>query len=143
MTISDEKGTDLPAATENATGANLKPCPFCGGEAELTTVLFVGVRCCTRQCVEIGYWADRDKAVAAWNKRAEPAGVELLEEWLRQRAPGPADWDRRAEDGRLFRFGFCVHTNGLLIHDPHWSGGMREDPAELVQIALEAVKRGG
>ncbi len=61
----------------------LKPCPFCGGEAEIyketppdaykDTVYYVG---CSNidECLVVpetmGYH-DKQKAIAAWNKRAE------------------------------------------------------------------------
>jgi hypothetical protein len=66
----------------------LKPCPFCGGEAELVRGMPKGgydrVECTTPGC-----WAevsaggeDEDKAIAAWSTRASP----------RVR---PLEWDER------------------------------------------------
>lgn len=54
----------------------LKPCPFCGGEAELNrintaAVWAIEVRCphcgCGTDCAEM-----KAEAIAAWNRRAEP-----------------------------------------------------------------------
>ena len=58
-------------------GNNLKPCPFCGNNAE---ILIYGldkdknaymVRCCTSDCCgRTGRkWADLDTAIYAWNRR--------------------------------------------------------------------------
>lgn len=55
----------------------LKPCPFCGGEAELSKYYpgfsrksYVMVRC--RSCrANTGDWRRRDIAVARWNRRIE------------------------------------------------------------------------
>jgi Lar family restriction alleviation protein len=64
----------------------LKPCPFCGGEAMLTTNLYAGIvyiqcKCCTamvgrkRKIVSsmIGkeYFVNKEEAIEAWNRRAE------------------------------------------------------------------------
>nr|DAM36721.1 MAG TPA: restriction alleviation protein [Caudoviricetes sp.] len=62
----------------------LKPCPFCGGEAMLTTNLYAGIvyiqcKCCTamagrkRKIVSsmIGkeYFVNKEEAIEAWNRR--------------------------------------------------------------------------
>ena len=50
----------------------LKPCPFCGSEAELFEspgVYFV--ECSNPKCNYPNNWNTREEAVAAWNKRAE------------------------------------------------------------------------
>ena len=55
----------------------LKPCPFCGGKAELiqdeTVLSFTRVRCIDADCFA-GYgmvFPDKEKLIAAWNTRAE------------------------------------------------------------------------
>ena len=61
--------------------AELKPCPFCGGRAELREVTlkfpdreWYGVRCrnynCTANFINLEYDLPT-KAIEAWNRRAE------------------------------------------------------------------------
>lgn len=57
--------------------ADLKPCPFCGGNAELIKdhwngIVYVKCKECDCRCGRIGVSEDysaTDKAVEAWNKR--------------------------------------------------------------------------
>ena len=46
----------------------LKPCPFCGGEAELTVV---GVRCKKTSCASIHNPLFSEKAIETWNRRVQ------------------------------------------------------------------------
>ena len=46
----------------------LKPCPFCGGEAELTVV---GVRCKKTSCASIHNPLFPEKAIETWNRRVQ------------------------------------------------------------------------
>ena len=54
----------------------LKPCPFCGGEAEIIEHLFYnqspvyGIKC--KRCLAETYqfFKSREKVVKAWNRRA-------------------------------------------------------------------------
>lgn len=55
----------------------LKPCPFCGGEAELKQFypafgrrVKTTVECMVCRC-NSGTWGRKDKAIEAWNRRAE------------------------------------------------------------------------
>lgn len=52
--------------------ANLKPCPFCGGEARRYEgrTDFYGVTCKKCSCKVFGY-ASAGSATRAWNRRAE------------------------------------------------------------------------
>lgn len=71
----------------------LKPCPFCGGEAQVEhSASFMNAYkreefsvCCVSRCVAGKTWVfmDRDEAIAAWSRRAgEAALVEALENLL-------------------------------------------------------------
>ena len=65
--------------------AELKPCPFCGGEAEIVPHRFFseklkawktesyGVEC--KNCHTSGYqfWGCEEHAIKAWNRRADNA----------------------------------------------------------------------
>lgn len=69
----------------------LKPCPFCGGEAKIATTVSKSVpskpRCyvyCEKCFTATQYFNDEkydggfiDKAAEAWNRRAEPNMVEI------------------------------------------------------------------
>ena len=64
----------------------LKPCPFCGGPAELIScntgkeMSVHMVRCCGHYCT--GWltkrWNDEDTAIYAWNKRAPEKGGKTV-----------------------------------------------------------------
>jgi Lar family restriction alleviation protein len=57
--------------------AKLKPCPFCGGEAETRTeVLGTWKVRCTKCSAEVGrYWFwSKNYAIEAWNKRSNNNG---------------------------------------------------------------------
>ena len=47
----------------------LKPCPFCGGEAELVGPSFLAQAVCTECGARTRFESCNDYAVAAWNKR--------------------------------------------------------------------------
>lgn len=55
--------------------AELKPCPFCGGEAEpINASPFDGWHCRCKRCdIEGNEWLDEATAIRAWNRRATPA----------------------------------------------------------------------
>ena len=50
----------------------LKPCPFCGGKAEI--ISGVGFFCvsCSFCCGETNLYNTKQDAIYAWNKRAQP-----------------------------------------------------------------------
>ena len=50
----------------------LKPCPFCDGEARVVeSKTFLWIKCTNLPCLsESGGHKTRDEAVAAWNRRA-------------------------------------------------------------------------
>lgn len=54
----------------------LKPCPFCGGEAETTEVFLYGktagyVICCNKCSCELKMYSSKQNAEKAWNRRAD------------------------------------------------------------------------
>lgn len=55
---------------------NLKPCPFCGGEAKMNIHRFAGlsnsygVECKECMTQSSQFFATREQAIAAWNRRA-------------------------------------------------------------------------
>jgi len=63
----------------------LKPCPFCGGEAEFYPNDIEGeenwVECCNAKCQATNGYVRRtpEEALSAWNTRSEPAAPSLDE----------------------------------------------------------------
>ena len=54
----------------------LKPCPFCGGEAEIVTNNFccVSVSCKEEECrgyAKYLHYRNNEKAITAWNRRED------------------------------------------------------------------------
>lgn len=76
--------------------SDLKPCPYCGGEAHLSadtsrrSAYFIG--CETEECSGLMMWAERkDVAIAAWNTRTiDPAAIR--EAALREAEKALRDW---------------------------------------------------
>lgn len=60
----------------------LKPCPFCGGEAE-----YEGLYCYCLQCESrMADNPDEASAIAAWNRRASPTSEAIRREALEEAA---------------------------------------------------------
>ena len=62
--------------------SELKPCPFCGGEAHITLEQAMWfIECENEDCgAMMGFEAEvvsRIEAIAAWNRRAQPASEPL------------------------------------------------------------------
>ena len=72
----DERaGTEQGRREREMSNAELKPCPFCGGEAEVHKHyppfgrrVIVTVRC-TKCRSNSGNWGRTDKAIESWNRR--------------------------------------------------------------------------
>ena len=58
--------------------AELKPCPFCGGEAEIYDGIIFGSRQYEPRCVKcecaIGLYDTEEQAAVAWNRRVDNGG---------------------------------------------------------------------
>ena len=51
----------------------LKPCPFCGGEAFFHEIVEYGVKVVCKNCWnESKFYHDKIDAIEAWNKRTQP-----------------------------------------------------------------------
>lgn len=107
--------------------ADLKPCPFCGGEAVQKrveqTILgteYFSVICTTCHCQTAGN-QDIEKSIAIWNTRKP---MEAVEEQLKQQV---AQYQRRAEE----------HKDYEDYHARYWAkyGSYKH--------ALEIVRNGG
>jgi len=58
-------------------GPELRPCPFCGGKAEVVRIYYIGnepvayrVQCCECEDGQSGNYHTKAAARAAWNRRA-------------------------------------------------------------------------
>lgn len=73
---------------------NLKPCPFCGGEAEIVeqkhreyaSTFYVR---CKGYCIKQHDFRDKERAVEAWNTRKP---IEKILEWLDEHCFSLADF---------------------------------------------------
>ena len=93
--------------------SELKPCPFCGGEAEIlggpenwTPTFYdpdsgggpIAVSCKTCAC-GLHFFDDYEEAITAWNRRAQPENKPLTLEELREMDGEPV-WVHRLEDNQ-------------------------------------------
>lgn len=49
----------------------LKPCPFCGAEAELKEITGRWAAKCTKECAGTRIFRDKQKAVDSWSRRVD------------------------------------------------------------------------
>lgn len=53
----------------------LKPCPFCGGEAEVCSTgtygikFFYRINCKRYCCIQVEFYSNKEDAAEAWNQR--------------------------------------------------------------------------
>ena len=89
--------------------AELKPCPFCGGEAR--PKLYHNKECtwirhyvqCERCDVAIPKYLNREVAIEAWNTRVESEELAFTRQFIHEHGLDFAlasAWNRRAEDGK-------------------------------------------
>jgi len=85
----------------------LKPCPFCGGEADHIEGSRI-VECVT--CHGGFYEGSEAEAIAAWNRRAEPASGHTI--------VGPADMEAEDLDSRMKAAGMIPLSDLLAGNTP-------------------------
>ena len=49
----------------------LKPCPFCGAEAELKKISDRWTAKCTKECAGTRIFNDKNRAIEIWNRRID------------------------------------------------------------------------
>lgn len=92
--------------------AELKPCPFCGGEAKLAIKSMghgaAGAYAYCTDCSSTSYafcvradWCANDEAIKAWNRRAESEELAFTRQFIHEHGLDFAlasAWKGRAED---------------------------------------------
>ena len=105
------------------TREELKPCPFCGGEAKITTdrtdglftgevEIYHGLGCVNEECIAHNIWPpDNDSEIneitTAWNRRAHAAPRQEDRQWI-------ADHLREFKDELSNEVGITVEAEKLL-----------------------------
>ena len=80
----------------------LKPCPFCGGEAVFGRRIYCAEVYCSKCHATIGR-VGLDAAIEAWNRRAENEELKFTRKFIHDQGLEFAlasAWNRRAEDGK-------------------------------------------
>jgi hypothetical protein len=141
---------------EEVMADELKPCPFCGGKAELRR-MFDQVRC--TECYGRGceYDGHPDDAIAAWNQRTTESALLARAEAAEEKLEKVREWrNDNLDDGCVCSLGYHGLTGrrdpGCEWHRLNTSdldailapGGERQlgVPAKVVPLALvEDIKR--
>lgn len=123
----------------------LKPCPFCGGEASIridtshSTACLIG--CATMGCFGHEQWEETEaEAVAAWNRRAptaiaaSPEGQALFREARAQGMEEAADW----HDSEIAGLERRIEANNEYLARRHGEAGTHYHCSE----ANEACRSG-
>ena len=108
----------------------LKPCPFCGGEAEVSEIAWNVIQCtaCTCQLIvlPIPDGATEEYAIEAWNTRAERTchpfsgivlgGPECREEkvWRCSECEEVLSWDYEGYDPETDGPAYCEHCGSKV-----------------------------
>lgn len=134
----------------------LKPCPFCGGEADIEETSFmehatfsVGCRSMEGPDECIGQqslltFARKSEAIAAWNRRASP--IPEGGEEAREAAQRIVDW---ADNGKLADDEWLVERNETaiiaicraLLSSPRVEDVRREALEEAAKVAIDHASR--
>lgn len=106
---------------KNTGGPALKPCPFCGGVADILGSTETTIRC--RECLSLGQprW-DRELSIAAWNRRHA------------------SETERARED--------VISAARALVRETIWADGQeqkryRGDAVAMLERALSAAEGRG
>lgn len=86
--------------------AELRECPFCGGEAEYYSDCdMVKVRCSACGANTSGWWDEPEEAAADWNRRPVPENKAMTLDTIRKRLHGlsyeSSEWSAGGEHPRV------------------------------------------
>ena len=143
----------------------LKPCPFCGGDAEFSMPEYpltadcedAGVRCSACDAVgpltliDMGRHGESDwprlraEAIAAWNRRASPTpegqgggeDARRSSEWLR--AYAQSSFTTIEEADRLHTAANELDRLSALLSSPRVDGELDDVPAKTLERVIERV----
>lgn len=106
--------------------SNLKPCPFCGGEAECNkwwsaTIAGKYATVCTKCSCGTDYYYTEAEAISAWNTRAERTcinvGCYIDATRFKCSECGYNGWTKYANDGRDRVPRFCPNCGAKVVDE--------------------------